>query len=227
MIAAEHKTVLDAAQDRLHAETIRLDARRARVVKATAMNRAPEVCVELEVSAAPIALHGAKKFFEVLLHFRMSAVEHVPWTTSPAAKGDAIRSQRRAVRIFHEPVGVLLKHMRLFFRDERRDPDRWFETTLANLFEHALHVAAESGASLEPVAHGRLVAVVDLHVTQTGGLFGDEVEIVEDLLRRDARAEAVPRTPARRRRGKALRWMIGDELRREIVEQLFASVAGE
>src|ERR1051326_9106123 len=212
MIAAEHKTVLDSAQYRLHAETIRLDARRAGFVKTTAMNRAPEVCVELEVSAAPIALHGANEAFEVLLHLRVSGVEHVPWTTSPTAKGDAIRSQWLAVRVFHEPVRVLLKHARLFFSHERRNPDGRLKTTLANLFEHALHVAAEGSAGLEPVAHRRLIAVVDLHVAQTWDVFGDEVEIVEYLLCRDARAEAVPRTPACRRRWKTQTRMIGDEL---------------
>src|SRR6185436_13826299 len=93
VIATKHKAVLNAAQYRLHAATVSLDARRARVVKAAATNRAPEVCVELKVGAAPLAPHRAKKVFEVLLDLRVRAVEHVPWTTPPAAKRDAIRTQ--------------------------------------------------------------------------------------------------------------------------------------
>ena len=84
----------------------------------------------------------------------MRAVERIPWSTSPAAEGDAIRSQRRAVGILDEPVRVLLKDARLFFGDERRDPDRRLEAALANLFEHALHVAAEAApvSSQSPIA---------------------------------------------------------------------------
>src|ERR1044071_6141237 len=100
MIAAKHKTVLDAAQDRLHAATIRFNARGVRIVKVSAMNRAPEVCVELEVSAAPVALHRAEESFEVLLHRGVCAVKHVPWSTAPTAKRYAIRPQRFSVSIF-------------------------------------------------------------------------------------------------------------------------------
>src|SRR6185369_15049079 len=124
-----------AAQYRFHAATICLDARRARIVKTAAMNRAPEVRIEFEVSAAPVALHRAKEFFEMFLHLRMRAVQHVPWTTPPAAKRHPIRTQRLAIRVFHKPIGVLLKHLRLFLSHKRRDPDRGLETALANLFQ--------------------------------------------------------------------------------------------
>ena len=77
---------------------------------------------------------------------------------------------------------MLLKDVRLFFSDERRHPDGRLEAALANLFQNALHVAAKRRAGLEPVAHRRLIAVVDLHVTQAGRVFRDEVEIVEHLL---------------------------------------------
>src|SRR5215813_2653427 len=107
---------------------------------------------------------------------------------------------------------MLLENVRLFLGDERRDPNRGLETACANLLQHALHVAAKRRASFEPVAHRGLVAVVDLHITQARRVLRDEVEIVEHLLRRDARTEAVPRAPAGRRRGK-LEWrMIGTEL---------------
>src|SRR5688500_12712250 len=111
MIAAKYKTVLDTAQDRLHAATIGLDARGVRIVEATSMNRAPEVCVELEVGAAPIALHRAEESLEVLLHLGVCAVEHVPRTTPPAAKRDLIRAQRFSVRVFHEPIRMLLEYV--------------------------------------------------------------------------------------------------------------------
>src|SRR5688572_32034034 len=82
---------------------------------------------------------------------------------------------------------MLLKDMRLFLRDKRRDPYGGVKAASANLFEHALHVAAECGARLEPVAHRGLVAVVDLHIAQSGCVFRDEVEIVEHLDRKSTR----------------------------------------
>ena len=76
---------------------------------------------------------------------------------------------------------MLLEEMRLFLRDERRHPDRRLKTTVANLFENALHVAAKRRAGLQPIAHRGLIPVVNLHVRQTGRRFGDEVEIVQHL----------------------------------------------
>src|SRR6185369_3104705 len=134
----------------------------------------------------------------MLLHFRMRVVEHVPWTTTPATKRYAIGAERLAVCILHEPIPMLLEDVRLFLGDERCNPDRGLEAARADLLQHALDVSAERRTRLEPVAHCRLVAVVDLHVTQTGRVLRDEVEIVEDLLGRDARTEAVPRAPAGR-----------------------------
>src|SRR5215213_2916852 len=90
MITTKHKTVLDAAQYRLHAAPISLDARCVWIVKTAAVNRAPEVRVELEVSASPVASHRAEEIFEMLLHFRMSAVEHVPWTMTPATERHSV-----------------------------------------------------------------------------------------------------------------------------------------
>src|SRR5689334_15565219 len=118
MIATEHETVSGTEQDCLHPFTICLDACGAWIVKAAAMNSAPEICVELEIRAAPVAVHGAKQLFEVPLHCRMRAVEHVPWTTTPAAKRNAIRSQRRAIWVLHKPIRMVLKNVRLFFSNE-------------------------------------------------------------------------------------------------------------
>src|SRR5215204_2219618 len=202
MIAAEHKTVFDAAQYRLHAATVSFYSRRAWVVKTAPMNRTPKVGIEFEIGAAPFAFHRTKKLFEVPLHFRMCAVEHVPWTTPPPTKCNSIRAQRLSVRVVHKPIRVLLKDLRFLLGDKRRNPDRGFKAALANLFQNALHVAAKRGAGLEPVAHSRLIAVVNLHVTQIRCVFGDEVEIIENLLRGDAWTEAIPRAPAGRRRWK-------------------------
>src|SRR5262249_51982817 len=135
----------------------------------------------------------------------------------PSAEGDPVRTQGLAVSVFDEPVGVLPKQVRLFFGDKRRNPDGRLESTLTNFAEHALHVAAKRRARLRPIAHCGLVPVVYLNVLQPRRVFGDEVQIVAHLLRRYARPEAVPRTPARRRslesqwrmvRGQALRQLI-------------------
>ena len=67
MITTQNETIARPAQDRLHAATIGFNARGARIVKASSMNRTPEVRVELEISAAPLAPHRAKKRLEMLL----------------------------------------------------------------------------------------------------------------------------------------------------------------
>src|SRR6185295_1133605 len=113
---------------------------------------------------------------------------------------------------------MTLEYVRLLLGDEWCDPDRRFKATRVDLLQHALHVSAERRAGLEPVAHGRLVTIVDLDVAQTGCVFGDEVEIVEDLLRSDARAKAIPRAPAGRWLRRKTPRMIGDELRCEPIE---------
>src|SRR5215213_4888201 len=116
---------------------------------------------------------------------------------------------------------MLRKNMRLLLGDKGRNPNGGLESTRANLLQHALHVSTKCRAGLKPVAHRRLVAVVDLHVTQAGCVLRDEVEIVEDLLRGDARAEAIPGAPARRRpsrRSKAQGRMVGEEVCDEMIE---------
>src|SRR2546422_11387831 len=96
----------------------------------------------------------------------MSAVERVPWAVPPAPERHAISRQRFAFSVFHEPVRVLLKKMRFFFGDKRRNPDRRRKPALANFFKHALHITAKGRARLEPITHGRLITIVDLYVLQ-------------------------------------------------------------
>src|SRR5439155_10182428 len=97
MIAAEDERIARAAKDRLHAAAIRFDARRLRIVETAAVHRAPEVRVQLEVGAAPFLPHRAEDVREMLLRIAVRAVERVPGTATPAAKGHAIGSQRCAL----------------------------------------------------------------------------------------------------------------------------------
>src|SRR5205814_2615100 len=98
-------------------------------------------------------------------------------------------------------------------------PDRRLKAAITNMFQHALHVAAECRAGLEPIAHRWLITIVDLHVTQAGRVFCGEVEIVEDLLCGNAWAKAIPRAQTRRRGWKTQRWMIRNKRRCETVQQ--------
>ena len=60
--------------------------------------------------------------------------------------------------------GVLLEEMRPGFGNEGRDPDGGLEASGLDLFQHRSNVAAEGRACLQPVAHRRLVSVVNLDV---------------------------------------------------------------
>src|SRR5215831_4199374 len=141
----------------------------------------------------------------------MSSIKHVPWTTPPAAERHLVRTQWRGIISHHEPLGMLLEDMRIFLGDERRNPDRRLKAANADLFEHSLNVSAESAAGFQPVAHGGLITIVDLNVFEARRILRDEVEIVEDLLGRDARTEAIPGTPSSRRSRPAQRRMILNE----------------
>ena len=131
----------------------------------------------------------------------MRPVERVPRAATPPAERHAIGPQRRACLVLHEPARVLLEQLRLLFRDERGDPDRRLEAAIPNRLEDAAHVAAERGACVQPVAHRRLIPIVDLDVFEARNVPGDRVEVVEHLLRRHSGTEAVPRTPPGRRSG--------------------------
>ena len=152
MIAAEHERVAGAAKDRRHAAPIRFDARRARIVEAAAVKRAPEIRVELEVRAAPLVPHGSEQPLEMLLHVGVRAVERVPWASPPAAECDAIGAQRRAVVAAHEPVAMIAEDRRRLFGDERRNPDRGLESAAADRVHHRADVSTERGAGRQPVA---------------------------------------------------------------------------
>src|SRR6185503_14374627 len=127
-----------------------------RIVEPSAMHRAPEVRVQLEVGAAPLATHGPEDAGEVILRAGMRTVQRVPWSAPPAAEGHAVRPKRRTSGLLDEPFRMLLEDSRLLFRDERRDPDRRLESAAPDLGEHRADVAAERRAGLEPVTHRAL-----------------------------------------------------------------------
>src|SRR6266700_465370 len=130
---------------------------------------------------------------------------------TPAAKRHAVRSQRVALTVCYKPIRMLLEDVRLFFGDEGRHPDGWFKAARPNLLQHTLHVPTEGRAGLQPVAHRRLIAVVDRNVLKARRVFRDEVQIVEHLLRGDPRPETIPGAPARWRRRQTQWRMIHDQ----------------
>ena len=79
--------------------------------------------------------------------------------------------------------------------DKRSDPDCRFQALGADVAQHRSHVAPERFPGLEPVAHPRLVAVIDLEVTQTGNILFGPGGVAPDLPRSDSRTEAIPRAP--------------------------------
>src|SRR5262245_46241781 len=103
MIAAENKAVARTFQNRLHAAPVGFDACCVRIMEPAAMDGTPEICIEFEISAAPLAPHSGEQRLEMLLDFRMCAVEHEPWTVPPAAEGDFVRLQRPGVVTLDEP----------------------------------------------------------------------------------------------------------------------------
>src|SRR5882672_3078060 len=200
MITAKDKTVRCPSANCLHPASVGFDPGGARIVKVSAMNCAPEICVKFEVGTAPFTAHGAKHRLKMLLRFGVRSVECIPGAVSPAAKRHAIGPQRLSFSVSHKPIRMLLEQMRFFFGDKRCYPDGRLESACPNLFQNSLHVTAKSRSGFEPVAHCRLVTVVDLNVLKLGRVRGDKVQVVPHVLRSDARSEEIPRTPAGRRR---------------------------
>src|SRR5258708_37852657 len=90
MIAAEKQAVSRAAANCLHPTTIGFDTRRVGIVKVSTMDRAPEVCVEFEIGAAPVPAHRAKNHLQMSLSFRVCSVKDIPGPVPPAAEGHPI-----------------------------------------------------------------------------------------------------------------------------------------
>src|SRR5712691_11890961 len=128
MIASKQERVAAAAEDRLHPPAVRFHARRASIVKPSPVHRAPEVCIELEIGAAPFLTHRAEDLFEMLLRLGVRAVHRIPRTSTPAAERHAIGAKRLAAFVLDEPVAVLLEKPRSFLRNEGRHPDGRLES---------------------------------------------------------------------------------------------------
>ena len=103
---------------------------------------------------------------------------------------------------------MLLEDVAAGLGDERAYPDGGLEALLADRLQHALHVAAEGLAGFQPVAHGRLIAVVQLDVFELRRVLDDGGEIVHHVLAGDARAETIPAAPAGGRSLEAQRRMV-------------------
>ncbi len=127
-----------------------------------------------------------------------SSAYHGPRRQPP----NVTRSERSGLpsAVFHKPVGVLFEEMRILFGDKRGDPDGWLEAAFADLLEHALYVSAEGRSGFQPIAHRWLIAVVNLNVSQSGYLLGNEIQIIEYLLGGNFRSETIPGAPTGRRR---------------------------
>ena len=209
VIAAEDEAVARAAQDRLHPAAVGFDARRPRIVEASAVHRAPEVRVELEVGAAPFLPHRAEHVLEVLLHLGMRAVERVPGAAPPAAEGDLVRAQRLAVGVLDEPVGMLLEDVRSFLGDERRDPDRRLESALADLLRarpaRCRRTPRRSRASRPSPADSRRRSA---RTSGRGCFVAMKSRLSSTCCAVTLRPEAIPRAPAGRRRGELQRWVV-------------------
>src|SRR5262249_31268801 len=110
MIAAEEETIAGATPDRLHPAPVRFNARGPWIMKAAAMNCAPEICVKLEIGAAPFLAHRGKNCFQMTLGCRMRTVERIPWSVTPTAEGYAIGTKRLSGGVFYEPIGMLREY---------------------------------------------------------------------------------------------------------------------
>src|SRR5258708_39006566 len=107
MIASKNEAVRSAAANCSHPAPVGFDPRGARVVKVSAMDCAPEVCVELEVGTAPIMTHCAEHLFKMKPRFRVRSVENVPGAVPPTAERYSIRAQRLSFRILYKPIRML------------------------------------------------------------------------------------------------------------------------
>src|SRR5829696_159037 len=143
MIAAQNEGSASSLDHGPHPSTVSFDTRRARVVESPAMHRTPEICIELEIGNAPVVPHRAENGLEMSLHAGMCTIQSVPAAffldRAPPAEGHSVRTQRFAVRIYYEPVRMLLKQVRPFLGDKRSNPNRGLEPTFAYLPQHAPH----------------------------------------------------------------------------------------
>src|SRR6266487_3192918 len=90
VVSTQDKSISCAAQNCLHSTPVSLDTSCAFIIKIAAVNRSPKVRVKFEIGATPFTSHSAEQVFEMLLHLRMSSVQHIPWPTPPPAKSHRV-----------------------------------------------------------------------------------------------------------------------------------------
>src|SRR5207248_2264855 len=106
-----------------------------------------------------------------------------------------------------------------------RHPDGRFEAARTDLTQYAEYIASKSFAGFKPVAHGGLITVVDLNIFQTGDVLGNDIQIIDNILRRDPRTEAVPGAPAGWRLWKVQTRVVGINPLAHSIEQRSAVAA--
>ena len=162
------------------------------------MDGAPEVRIELEVVNAPLLAQGAKHLLEVGLHLGVGTVQHIPGGAAPAAVGDPLRGQRQAILPLHEPLRVLLEHLRAGLGDKGGDPERGLAAGGADLPGQGCHPLLELGGRGEPVPHFRLIAVVYLHVAQGREAHRPHRQVLANVGGAHVRIVVIPGAPATR-----------------------------
>src|SRR5262249_55867184 len=143
-----------------------------------------EISVELEVGTVPLPAHGTEDVLKMFLDFRMGSIQRVPGSMAPSAKSDLAGEQRLAVGALNEPLGVLLKDLRILFCDKGCNPNGGFESPSPYLFQDFDDISTERLASLQPVSHRGLVAVIDLHIFQLRKFLRNDVQVLQDLFGR-------------------------------------------
>ena len=130
----------------------------------------------------------------------MRAVERVPRAAAPAAERDAVRSQRRAAASLMNQSRMLLEHAPTSLRRRTAPPRSPARSRGAGSGRapsgRCRRTPRRCRASRPSRSDTRRRSARSL---RPGTLLRDDVEVVEHLLRRDARTEAVPRAPAGRR----------------------------
>ncbi len=165
------------------------------------MDGPPEVGIELEVVNAPLGTQGAKYLLQVRLHLGVGAIQHVPGGAAPAPVGDPLRGERQAILPFHEPVRVLLEHLRAGLGDKGGDPERRLATGGVDLPCQGRHPLLELGGRGEPVPHPGLIAVIYLDIAQGRETLGPHRQVLANVRRAHVRVVVIPGAPAARARG--------------------------
>ena len=148
--------------------------------------------VELENFETPFVHGPLDDLGNVFDHFGVGRVEAV----EPLAAVRAVRRDGGASRPLDDPVGVLLRDLRVLVGRERREPNSRLEPRRPDLVGEILH-RSELGLERSPVAPRRHVAVVDHDgvARKHAGLPAERVDVVREVRGRDLLVKVVPRAP--------------------------------